>query len=119
MEYLGHVVSKDGLKADPAKCQAIAERSPPTSVRELQMFLGTVNYYSKFVPQYAKICAPLYALLTKDTPWHWSDEHEMAFRTLQNKLTQPPVLCLPDFSEPFQLKTDSSDFAIGAILAQQ
>ena len=119
VEYLGHIVSKDGLKADPAKCKAIADHSPPMSVRELQMFLGTVNYYSKFVPNYAKICAPLYALLRKDTPWKWSDEHEMAFRTLQNKLTQPPVLCLPDFTKPFQLETDSSDFAIGAVLAQQ
>ena len=53
LEYLGHIVSKDGLKADPAKCKAIQEWPQPTNLGELQFFLGMANYYSKFVPYFA------------------------------------------------------------------
>ena len=63
---MGYVVSKDGLKADPAKYKAIQEWPQPTNLEELQFFLGIANYYSKFVPSFVKMAAPLYELLCKD-----------------------------------------------------
>ena len=69
LEYLGHIVSKDGLKADPSKCKAIQEWPQPTKLGELQSFLSIINCYSKFVPCFAKILTPLYELLHKNMKW--------------------------------------------------
>ena len=69
LEYLGHVFSKDGLKADPSKFKAIQDWPHPTNLGELQSFLGIANHYSKFMPSFALIAAPLYELLYKNAKW--------------------------------------------------
>ena len=74
------------------------------------------NYYAKFVASFANIAAPLYALLHKDTPWKWTTECNTAFATLKYALTHAPVLRLPDFNEPFEIKTDVSDIAVRGVL---
>ena len=74
--------------------------------------------YAKCVKSFAHLAAPLYTLLHKDTPWKWSPECQLAFKSLKYTLTYAPVLCLLDFNVPFVFKTDASDFAIGGVLTQ-
>ena len=84
----------------------------------LHSFLGLVNYYRHFIAGYSRQAAPLTNLLKKDTPWEWSPKCEEAFHTLKRVVTEGPVLSLPDYSKPFEVHTDASDFAIGGVLMQ-
>ena len=74
------------------------------------------NYYAKFVPRFAHIASPLYQLLRKDTTWTWNFTHQSAMDSLKHALCHAPVLTMPDFDTPFQIETDASDVAIGAVL---
>ena len=114
--YLGHIVSSDGMEPNPAKVQAVSEWPPPSTVRELQSFLGLSSYYRRFIHNYSTIARPLTRLLQKDYGWRWEEEQENAFRLLKEKLTSAPILAFPDPSKPFILSTDASDTGIGAIL---
>jgi len=118
MEFLGHVISAQGIQVDPKKTQAIDEWVQPKTVTELRSFLGLANYYRKFVKDYAKITGPLTTLLRKDSKMDWQEAQEIAFQTLKKALVTAPVLRSPDFSLPFVVTTDASDFAIGQVLTQ-
>ncbi|CAI7776872.1 unnamed protein product [Closterium sp. NIES-54] len=111
LEFLGHVVSGDGIKIDPRKVDAIAKWNPPTNITELQSF-------RRFVPNMAGVTKPLTDLLHKDTYFQWGEREQTAFDTLTNILSSPPVLRLADPSQPFEVITDASDFAVGAVLLQ-
>ena len=74
MTFLGHIVSADGVKPDPDKIKAIIKMDVPKAVTELQRFLGMINYYRRFVPNFAKFSSPLNALMRKDTPFVWSKD---------------------------------------------
>ncbi|CAI7899655.1 unnamed protein product [Closterium sp. NIES-54] len=118
LEFLGHVISRDGIKIDPAKIKTIQEWKPPTIITKLQILLGFVNYVRRFIPNMAGITGPLTDLLHKDKNFVWGKEAEAAFQELKNFLVSPPVLCIADPSRPFKVVTDASDFAIGAVLLQ-
>ena len=90
LSFLGHVISKDGLKIDPAKVKAITEMAPPTSVPELRRFLGMVNYVSKFIPNLSEILAPLNNLTKLDLPWNWSTSEQDAFDKVLKCLSSAP-----------------------------
>ena len=115
--YLGHIISKDGVSADPEKIHAIQSWPPPVSVSKLRGFLGLTGYYRKFVHHYADIAAPLTDLL-KHQRFTWTDKAQQAFETLQQRMTSLPVLGIPDFSLLFDVTTDASGTAVGAILSQ-
>ncbi|CAI7856914.1 unnamed protein product [Closterium sp. NIES-54] len=118
LEFLGHVVSRDGIKIDPAKIKTIHEWKSPTNIIELQSFLGFVNYVRRFIPNMAGITGPLTDLLHKDRNFVWGEEAKAAFQELKKILVSPPVLRIADPSKPFEVVTDASDFAIGAVLLQ-
>ncbi|CAI7867540.1 unnamed protein product [Closterium sp. NIES-53] len=118
LEFLGHVVSRDGIKIDPAKIKTIQEWKSPTNITELQSFLGFVNYVRRFIPNMAGITGPLTDLLHKDRNFVWGEEAEAAFQELKNFLVSPPVMRIANPSKPFEVVTDASDFAIGALLLQ-
>ncbi|CAI5467927.1 unnamed protein product [Closterium sp. Yama58-4] len=118
LEFLGHVISRDGIKIDPKKIKTIQEWKAPTNVTELQSFLGFVNYVRRFIPNMAGITGPLTDLLHKDKNFVWGEEAEAAFQELKQLLVSPPVLRIADPSKPFEVVTDASDFAIGAVLLQ-
>lgn len=117
VEYLGHIVSREGVSADPAKLQAVRDWPVPTTVREIRGFLGLAGYYWNFVHHFGGIAAPLTQLLSK-VGFHWNSEAESAFRTLKKALTTAPVLGLPDFTQPFVIECDASSYGIGAVLMQ-
>ncbi|GJP49851.1 hypothetical protein CLOM_g9009 [Closterium sp. NIES-68] len=118
LEFLGHVVGADGIKIDPKKIKTIRDWKPPTNLQELQSFLGFVNYVRRFIPNMAGITGPLTDLLRKGTLFEWGERQQTAFDELRNFLTSAPVLRIADPSRPFEVLTDASDFAIGAILLQ-
>ncbi|CAI7742601.1 unnamed protein product [Closterium sp. NIES-53] len=105
LEFLGHVISRDGIKIDLAKIKTIQEWKPPTNITELQSFLGFVNYVRRFIPNMARITSPLTDLLHKDRNFVWGEEAEAAFHELKNFLVSPPVLRIIDPSRPFEVVT--------------
>ena len=119
VEFLGHVVSRYGIKADPKKVTAVAEFPPPKDLRALRAFLGLTSYYRRFVPCFSAIAQPLYALTRKDTQFNWSAECETAFDHLKMILTKAPILAYPRFGEEFLLETDASGVGLGAVLSQE
>ncbi|XP_041461733.1 uncharacterized protein LOC121413037 [Lytechinus variegatus] len=120
VEFLGHVIEDGTVSPRPEKLKAIQEISRPHTKRELRSFLGMTNYYRKFIPNYSAISAPLTDRTRKDEPnqIRWETNQEQAFNTLKDKLTNPPILHLPDLSTDFILRTDASNVGIGAVLLQ-
>ncbi|GJP48243.1 hypothetical protein CLOM_g7544 [Closterium sp. NIES-68] len=118
VQFLGHLVSAQGVHVDPKKIEAVRTWKTPENVKELQQFLGFANYYNRFVPQYAKLAAPLTNLLKKNTPYKWETKHQEAVEQLKQALTSAPVLILPDPERDYVIEADASDQAVGAVLMQ-
>ncbi|GJP32333.1 hypothetical protein CLOM_g16935, partial [Closterium sp. NIES-68] len=100
------------------KIEAVRTWMTPENVKELKQFLGFANYYNRFVPQYAKLAAPLTNLLKKNTPYKWEMKHKEAVEQLKQALTSAPVLILPDPERDYVIEADASDQAVGAVLMQ-
>ena len=117
--YLGYLLSKNGLRPNPERVEAIVNYERPQSLRALRRFLGMCNYYRRFIPQFSEITVPLTNLL-KDKPRSvkWNDEAEKSFVKIKESLISAPILCNPDYNHPFTLQTDASDTAIAAVLTQ-
>ena len=118
MEYLGHIISAKGIATDPKKIDSIRDWPQPLNIKELQSFLGLYNYYCRYIADYSKISAPLTDLTHKDTLYIWTTQTHEAFANLKKRMTEAPVLCIPDPELPFEVTTDASDFAVGAVLSQ-
>ena len=119
VEYLGHIISKEGLSVDPKKVQIIKDFPRPRTQTEVRSFLGCCNYYKKFCKNFAMIARPLNKLLMKDVSFAWTDETEDCFQNLKEILTTAPILAFPDFDRQFIVYTDASHTAIGYILGQR
>ncbi|KAG1941073.1 interleukin-1 receptor accessory protein-like 1-A [Pimephales promelas] len=116
--FLGHVVSGEGIKTNPALIDDVRNWKTPTSVQELQSFLGLCNYYMRFVAKFAEITTPLTMLLKKGSSFSWEEEQKKAFEHLKRSLTTAPILVFPITSGQFVLDTDASNQSIGAVLSQ-
>ena len=117
VEYLGHIVSHEGVKVDPSKIKSIKEWKIPISIKHLQGFLGLTGHYHKFVKNYGKIATPLTTLLKKNA-FSWTAEATKAFEHLKEEMGQAPVLATLDFTKTFIVECDASRNGIGAILMQ-
>lgn len=118
VEYLGYIINENGCQPNKKKVDCITKYPIPTSVTELQRFLGLCNYYRKFICKYANTAKPLYELLKKGAQFDWKKSCDDAFRTLKSALVSPPVLIFPDFEQPFIVTTDASATAVGAVISQ-
>lgn len=118
VEYLGYILSEEGLSTSPSKVSAIEKAPTPTNVTQLKAFLGMVNYYGKYVPHLSTIAAPLYNLLKRDAIFEWSARCEQAFKLIKSKFVSAPILAHYDPSLPVSLATDSSSYSLGCVLSQ-
>jgi hypothetical protein len=118
VEYLGHIISSQGVATYPAKIAIIQNWTTPTTVTQLKAFLGLTGYYKRFIKDYGVICIPLFTALKKDA-FLWGPDQEQACLNVKFIMSQPPVLALPDFTQPFVLEADASGSGIGAVLMQR
>jgi len=119
VEYLGYLLSPQGLTMSPDKIQTVCDWPEPRKVKDIQSFLGFANFYRRFIYNYSDIVVPLTRLTRKDTPWNFTDDCRRAFAALKTAFTTAPVLThwMPDV--PIVVETDASDYAIAGILSVQ
>lgn len=118
VEFLGHVVTPEGIKPNKKKISAIQNFPIPKTQRDIKSFLGLLGYYRKFIKNFAKITKPMTKCLKKNEKVEHTKEFTDCFNICKNILLSEPVLSYPDFSKPFELTTDASSYAIGSILSQ-
>ena len=118
MSFLGHVVSRDGIQADPVKASAVRQYPIPTMFTEVKSFLGLRSYYRRYVRNFASIARSLHQLTEKTKEFHWTAETQQAFEQSKDCLTLSPSLAFPSTKEPFILYNHASQFAIRAVLSQ-
>ena len=116
VEYLGHIVSKNGIQMSPKKVEAIVEMPQPKDQKDLRAFLGMVNHYGKFMSNLSDLCAPLNDLLQKTAKWRWSKEYEEAVHKIKDKLGSAEGLVHFNPSLPIVLAADASSVGIGAVI---
>lgn len=116
--FLGFYINQFGISIDPSKISAIQKWPKPTSVRDIQCFLGLASFYRKFIKHFSSIAAPSTECLKKGK-FLWDKNQDSSFETLKDKLSNTPVLGLPDFSQPFEVAVDASGIGIGAVLSQK
>lgn len=119
VKYLGHILSKDGVSANPKGIAAIVNAPEPTNVSKVRSFIGMAMFYSKFIPNLNQKLAPLYHLLKKDTKFVWSAECKRAFENFKKEITSTKMLAHYDPKKPIVITTDASDEGIGACLKHQ
>lgn len=118
VKYLGHVITPEGIRPDPSKIQAIQKFPLPKTKTEIKSYLGILGYYRKFIKDFAKISKPLTQCLKKDNQVRHTPDFINAFNHTKTILTNEPILQYPDFTKTFELTTDASKFALGAVLSQ-
>ena len=119
IQYLGHIVSGDGIKLVPEKLSFIQQMPRPYTPKEVKQFLGLVGYYRKFIPRYADIARPSNALTRKDVDFVWTDVCQKSLELLKTMVSEEPILVYPDPSKPYVLFTDASKYAWSCVLTQE
>jgi len=117
-QFLGMIIELGKTEMAPKKVSAVLNWPVPQCKRDLQRFLGLTNYYRRFIKGFAEIAWPLH-YLTGAVPWNWTTDQDQAFKQLKSALTSAPMLIIPDEEKPYRVETDTSDFAIGAVLSQK
>uniref|UniRef100_A0A2N9IGG3 Reverse transcriptase domain-containing protein n=1 Tax=Fagus sylvatica TaxID=28930 RepID=A0A2N9IGG3_FAGSY len=116
---LGHIVSSQGIEVDKSKIELISKLPTPKTVKDIRSFLGHAGFYRRFIKDFSVISRPLCNLLSKDTPFEWTEACQEAFEKLKGTLTSAPIMQPPDWSLPFEIMCDASDYAVGAVLGQR
>ena len=117
-DYLGYRLTGDGISPMGQKVEAVRNWKDLANVGDVRSFLGLASYYRKFIPQFARVAGPLHDLTKKDFPWKWGIREQQAFSTLKERLSNAPILLLPDPELPYTVITDASNDACGAVLMQ-
>ncbi|MCO5610779.1 hypothetical protein L7F22_065020 [Adiantum nelumboides] len=119
IQYLGHIISKNGIRMDPAKLEVIKDWPNPRNLHEIRSFIGMCAYYRRFIEKFSLIAGPLHDLTKKNVKYVWTEKRQQAFDTLKQKLISQPVLALPDLSKPFEVQCDACGDCLGAVLLQE
>ncbi|QRW22411.1 Retrotransposable element Tf2 protein [Rhizoctonia solani] len=119
VDYLGIVISPAGFSMDQKKIEAVTSWPTPKTVKQVQAFLGFVNYLRRFIPNFSLVARSLHNLTKKESLWSWGNSEEAAFQELKALVTKSPVLIHSNPELPYYLETDASGVAMGAILSQQ
>ena len=119
IQYLGHLVSKDGFEPLPEKLESIRKMPAPRTAKEVKQFLGLIGYYRKFVPRFADISRPLTKLTRHNVVFEWTDQCSKAFNHLRELLMEYPILRYPDPKQGYILYTDASGIGWSGVLTQE
>lgn len=119
VQFLGFLLSANGIRSNPTKTEAIKEWPIPTTVRGLQRFLGFCVFYHKFIKDLSSIAKPLYLLLKKDGKFEWDSTTAAAFEQLKSVMIDLPTLSYPNSKLPYHLHADASNYGLGAALVQE
>lgn len=119
LEYLGHVVTEEGIKMQEGKIKSICDYPAPTTVKGVRRFLGMAGYYRPFIQNSSTVAKPLTELTKKDVNFKWTKVEQSSFDMLKVKLTEQPVLVYPDFTKEFYIACDASSTGLGAVLLQK
>ena len=118
VDFLGYELSEKGVKPQKRLTEAIRTFSTPQNRKEVRRFLGLAGFYRRFIPDFANISRPLNALTSDNVLFKWTNDCELAFNSLKDKLSSEPVLSFPRIGEPFVVEVDASDYAVGGVLSQ-
>ncbi|XP_041981036.1 uncharacterized protein LOC121734489 [Aricia agestis] len=118
VKYLGHIITQEGVSIDNDKVSSVLEMKEPTNLKHMRTFLQTCSWFRKFIPNFSQVAEPLTRLTRKNQAWTWGAAQSQAFNELKRLLTSAPILIQADFSRPFILRTDASNYALGAVLLQ-
>jgi hypothetical protein len=118
VEFLGHIVGREGVRMMESKVRAVVDWPAPTNVTHVRAFLGTAGYYRRFIRDFSAIAAPLSDLTKDGQRFEWGAKEDAAFQKLKTALSKEPILVLPDPNVPYVVNTDASGFAVGAVLQQ-
>jgi hypothetical protein len=119
VNFLGHILTVEGVVVDPEKVTSVANWKRPTCVTEIRSFLGLEDYYRRFIKGFSKIARPMTMLLQKDKKFKWTNACERSFYELKRRLTTVPVLVLPDIHKDFTIYCDASRQGLGCVLMQE
>jgi hypothetical protein len=117
--FLGHIISNGGISVDPAKVREIVAWSIPSTVTEVQRFLGLAGYYRRFIEGFSKIAKPMTSLLGKGREFKWDWKCQDSFNKLKLRLMSPPVLVMLDLQKGFDIYCDACDQGLGCVLMQE
>jgi hypothetical protein len=118
-KLLGHIISNDGIKIDPSKIEAIQKVGHARNLKELQSFIGKINFLRRFKPNLAELLMNITNMLKKDAKIKWNTKAKNSFEQVKHALTQAPVLISPDYSKDFYLFSFASENTIAAVLLQK
>ena len=118
VKYLGHILSPQGIKPNPAKVEIIQKYPVPKNVTEVRRFLGMTQYYRRFQKNYSNLAKPIQNLTKNDVAFEWTENCQKSFDKMIENLTSAPLLAYPDCNKPFIMSCDASDIAIGQVLSQ-
>jgi hypothetical protein len=118
-KLLGHIVSEEGVKIDPKRVEAIRNLSLPRSKKDIQSFLGTINFVRRFIGNFAELTKNITAMLKKDSEIKWTEAAKQSFSDIKEAITSAPVLISPDFSKVFYIFSFASNDTIAAVLLQK
>ena len=119
VSFLGHIVSKEGIRVDPKKIEVVVEWKPPRNVTEVRSFLGLAGYYRRFVKGFSMTAAPMTRLLQKNVKYEWSEKCQRSFDKLKAFLTEAPVLTQPTGGREYVIFSDASLNGLGCVLMQE
>ena len=118
VSFLGHIVSKEGIRVDPKKIEVVVEWKPPRNVTEVRSFLGLAGNYRRFVKGFSMIAAPMTRLLQKNVKFEWDEECQRSFDKMKAFLTEAPVLTQPTCGKEYVIFSDASLNGLGCVLMQ-
>jgi hypothetical protein len=116
---IGNVISERGIEVDKAKVEIVEQLPPPTDVKSLRSFLGHAGFYRRFIKDFLKITKHLTHLLQKDVAFDFDEKCLAAFRTLKSTLVSAPIIQPLDWSQPFEIMCDASDYVVCEVLGQR
>jgi hypothetical protein len=118
LEYLGFWLTRTGIQPQPKKVEAVSRLTPPKTTRQLQLFLGMVNFYRDMWKGRSHVLAPLTELVSKIKAFQWKEEQQKAFELIKKIMSRETLLSFPDFSKPFHIYADASDYQLGSVIMQ-